>query len=300
MFDSLTNYFGPSEGRRRRQRTKTYEEEQNEKVQMEMIAQMVKAESSAKEDSREEPVQTEHRPNHAGTSGETPPVAVDTDNQKSKFFEGGHKRGKKRALEKTPEQPERPPTPTEIIQQREQEWRERQRKRREKHKRRQNELSECWNNDVMAEKESYQKFTSMIEQIFENIDDFDVLASGNADSEGLVTQDVLIDKGQLQELREEAQKLKSWNIIHKVNSEHLVTLLTILEKNVRDVIGADGEQSIIPLFNEDDEDDSSETYRELISDRILRAANASCTAMLIMTSTRMPKQVSLKYAYKLN
>lgn len=32
LFDSLTGYFDPSEGRRRRQRTKTYEEEQNEKV----------------------------------------------------------------------------------------------------------------------------------------------------------------------------------------------------------------------------------------------------------------------------
>lgn len=32
LYDSLTGYFDPTEGRRRRQRTKTYEEEQNEKV----------------------------------------------------------------------------------------------------------------------------------------------------------------------------------------------------------------------------------------------------------------------------
>uniref|UniRef100_A0A915PUN3 Nipped-B protein n=1 Tax=Setaria digitata TaxID=48799 RepID=A0A915PUN3_9BILA len=287
LFDSLTGYFDPSEGRRRRQRTRTYEEEQNEKVQMELIAQMEKTETNEKDEKGSG--KTEHRPDHVGTSKE----GSTENDERPKFFEG-HKKGRKRAREKTLEQPERPPTPTEVIQQRELEWRERQRKRREKHKRRQNESeSECWNNEVMAEKESYTKFTTIIDQIFETIDEQDFVPCANADDDGGIPQDFL-DKDQLEELRQEAQKLKSWKKINKVNPERLVKLLTILEKNIRDIIGAEGEQSLIALFNEEDEDDSSEAYREAIGDRILRAADASCTAMLIMTSTKMPKQVFIE------
>uniref|UniRef100_A0A1I8EA76 Nipped-B protein n=1 Tax=Wuchereria bancrofti TaxID=6293 RepID=A0A1I8EA76_WUCBA len=287
LFDSLTGYFDPSEGRRRRQRTKTYEEEQNEKVQMELFAQMEKVDANEKEEKGSTKI--EHRPDHAGTSKE----GSTENDDKPKFFEG-HKKGRKRVREKTVEQPERPPTPTEVIQQRELEWRERQRKRREKHKRRQNESeSECWNNEVMAEKESYIKFTTIIDQIFESIDEQDFVPSTNADDDSGIPQDFL-DKDQLEELRQEAQKLKSWKKINKVNPERLVKLLTILEKNIRDIIGAEGEQSLITLFNEEDEDDSSEAYREAIGDRIMRAADASCTAMLIMTSTKMPKQVFIE------
>uniref|UniRef100_A0A158Q833 Nipped-B protein n=1 Tax=Elaeophora elaphi TaxID=1147741 RepID=A0A158Q833_9BILA len=287
LFDSLTGYFDPTEGRRRRQRTKTYEEEQNEKVQMELFAQMEKVDANEKEEKGSTKI--DHRPDHVGTSKE----GSTENNGKPKFFEG-HKKGRKRVREKTLEQPERPPTPTEVIQQRELEWRERQRKRREKHKRRQNESeSECWNNEVMAEKESYMKFTTIIDQIFETIDEQDFVPNTNADDDCGIPQDFL-DKDQLEELRQEAQKLKSWKKINKVNPERLVKLLTILEKNIRDIIGAEGEQSLIALFNEEDEDDASEAYREAIGDRILRAADASCTAMLIMTSTKMPKQVFIE------
>ncbi|EJD74524.1 CBR-PQN-85 protein, variant [Loa loa] len=287
LFDSLTGYFDPSEGRRRRQRTKTYEEEQNEKVQMELFAQMEKVDANEREEKGFAKI--EHRPDHAGTSKE----GSTENDDKPKFFEG-HKKGRKRVREKALEQSDRPPTPTEVIQQRELEWRERQRKRREKHKRRQNESeSECWNNEVMAEKESYMKFTTIIDQIFESMDEQDFVPSTNADDDGGIPQDFL-DKDQLEELRQEAQKLKSWKKINKVNPERLVKLLTILEKNIRDIIGTEGEQSLIALFNEDDGDDSSEAYREAIGDRILRAADASCTAMLIMTSTKMPKQVFIE------
>ncbi|VDK32680.1 unnamed protein product [Anisakis simplex] len=48
LYDSLTGYFDPSEGRRRRQRTKTFEEEQHERKQLELIAQMEMAEATEK------------------------------------------------------------------------------------------------------------------------------------------------------------------------------------------------------------------------------------------------------------
>uniref|UniRef100_A0A1I7VI08 CID domain-containing protein n=1 Tax=Loa loa TaxID=7209 RepID=A0A1I7VI08_LOALO len=140
----------------------------------------------------------------------------------------------------------------------------------------------------MAEKESYMKFTTIIDQIFESMDEQDFVPSTNADDDGGIPQDFL-DKDQLEELRQEAQKIKI------VNPERLVKLLTILEKNIRDIIGTEGEQSLIALFNEDDGDDSSEAYREAIGDRILRAADASCTAMLIMTSTKMPNSQNISF-----
>ncbi|MCP9261200.1 hypothetical protein DINM_004449 [Dirofilaria immitis] len=248
LFDSLTGYFDPCEGRRRRQRTKTYEEEQNEKVQMELIAQMEKIEANEKEERGS--TKTEHRPDHAGTSNEG---SMENDD-KPRFFEG-HKRAVK------------------MIQQRELEWRERQRKRREKHKRRQNESeSEYWNNEVMAEKESYMKFTTIIDQIFETIDEQDFVPGTNPDDDGGIAQEFL-DKDQLEALRQEAQKLKSW------------------KKSIKYAVFS---SDILGIMFLDDDDDSSEAYREAIGDRIMRAADASCTAMLIMTSTKMPKQVFIE------
>ncbi|KHN78622.1 Nipped-B-like protein pqn-85 [Toxocara canis] len=253
LYDSLTGYFDPTEGRRRRQRTKTFEEEQHEKKQLELIAQMELAEASDRKidedfililliinialdiiiitvsDKQLELIaqmelaeasdrkidegqkEVEHRPGHAGPSGEE----TGEEEQKPKFFEN-NKRGRKRQRESITEQPDRPPTPTEIIQQRENEWRERQRKRQEKHKRRQNDSeSDCWNNEVMAEKESYAKFTSIIDQIFDNVEDMDIVG-GAEDEEAEIPQELLIDKHQLEELRREAQKLKSWKRINKV------------------------------------------------------------------------------------
>ncbi|KHN71834.1 Nipped-B-like protein, partial [Toxocara canis] len=76
----------------------------------------------------------------------------------------------------------------------------------------------------------------------------------------------------------------------QVHPDRLVKLLTILEKNIRDVIAIEGSQPLIPFFDDVNDDESDEAYRELVDDRILRAADASCTAMMIMTSTKMPKQ----------
>jgi hypothetical protein len=65
-----------------------------------------------------------------------------------------------------------------VIQQREVEWSERQRQRQEKHRRRQTESdADYWNNDVLAENESIMKFGNLIDQIFEQVEDMDVLQS---------------------------------------------------------------------------------------------------------------------------
>lgn len=61
-----------------------------------------------------------------------------------------------------------------------------------------------------------------------------------------IAQELLIDKNQLEELRVEAQKLKSWRKVNKVNTDRLVKLLTVLEKNIRDVLNEDG-SLLIPV-----------------------------------------------------
>jgi SpoVK/Ycf46/Vps4 family AAA+-type ATPase len=55
----------------------------------------------------------------------------------------------------------------------------------------------------------------------------------------------------LDELRREAQKLKSWGMTNKVNADRLVKLLTILEKNIRDVTQySDGAHPLVPFFDD--------------------------------------------------
>ena len=51
---------------------------------------------------------------------------------------------------------------------------------------------------------------------------------------------MLIDRAQLDELRTEAQKLRSWRKVNKIGVERLAKLLTILEKNIRDVLTEEG------------------------------------------------------------
>lgn len=102
---------------------------------------------------------------------------------------------------------------------------------------------------------------------------------------------VLTDRIQLEELRIEAQKLKAWRKINKFNTDRLIKLLTLLEKSISDVLSEDG-SLIVSYITSDVDDESDETYRELINERLIKSADASCIALTIMTAPRMPKQVN--------
>uniref|UniRef100_A0A914CW65 Nipped-B protein n=1 Tax=Acrobeloides nanus TaxID=290746 RepID=A0A914CW65_9BILA len=212
--------------------------------------------------------------------------STSTDEPEPKFFDRGSKKSRKRHRKDSDSEMNRPPTPTEVIQQREVEWSERQRQRQEKHRRRQTESdADYWNNDVLAENESIVKFGNLIDQIFEQVEDMDVLQSEEAG--------VLTDRVQLEELRIEGQKLKAWRKLNKFNTDRLIKLLTLLEKSISDVLSEDGSLIVSYITNEAD-DESDETYRELINERLVRAADAACTALTIMTAPRMPKQVLIE------
>ncbi|KAK0394945.1 hypothetical protein QR680_001025 [Steinernema hermaphroditum] len=270
LFDSLTGYFDPAGDRRRRQRVKTYSEEQQEKMEIELVAQNVAQEEAMKEKEKE--------------SGES----------KAKFFERANKKGRKRAHDEEIEERlfERESTPTEVVEQRNAEWRERQRRKAEKMRQRQlDSNSDAWNTDLMAQKDSLQRFDSIIDTILDNIEDIET--SIELDEEAEIPQELLLDRSTLEMLRLESQKLKSWKSIHKILPDRLVKLLTILERNMREVINADGSQAMyIPV--EGIEDDSEEAYRELFNEKVLRTADAACIVLLVLTSPKMPKQVFIE------
>ncbi|XP_042215621.1 nipped-B-like protein isoform X2 [Homarus americanus] len=131
----------------------------------------------------------------------------------------------------------------------------------------------------------YQRFNRAVEKIFDNTEDLDLNAE--IEEDGDVPQEYLIPKYELTDLCSESAKLKSLGAMAIVPPERLVRLLNILEKNIRD--GA----KVTPVVDEDDDDDDK-LWLELVMERILRAMDASLTAMYIMTAQNMSKRVYLE------
>lgn len=79
--------------------------------------------------------------------------------------------------------------------------------------------------------------------------------------------------------------------MHDVAVDRLVKLLTVLEKNIRDVLNEDG--SLLAAVTAECEDETDEAYREIMDERLLRSVDAACVALTIMTSTKMARQVGI-------
>ncbi|KAF8362930.1 pqn-85 [Pristionchus pacificus] len=203
--------------------------------------------------------------------------------EEGKFFE------KKRAKKKERE-PERPPTPTEVLRQREEEWREREKKRHEKRRKRMDESEDHWSNDVRAENESLTRCSTLIDNILDSID----IDATEIDDESEMPQELLIDRGLLEQLRGEVQKLKMYKKMHEVPNDRVTRLLTILERNMRDVIASEGRSAIVPITDEECGEEENELFREMIDDRLQRGADAACTALIAITANKMPKTVFLE------
>lgn len=89
----------------------------------------------------------------------------------------------------------------------------------------------------------------------------------------------------LDEIRGEAVKLKLAKKMHKIPSDRLTKLLQMLEKIMGDVLTEDG---AIILPNED------EGPKDHIENKILKAIEAGCISMIVMTSPKIPKMVLLQ------
>ncbi|EPB68083.1 HEAT repeat protein [Ancylostoma ceylanicum] len=289
LYDSLTDYFDPSDGRRQRKRTKTLEEEQADQRDLELIAQM-EAQAAASATATGE----------AGAADlNDERKAEDGSDEDRKFYEKKDRRRKKKE-----DAPERPPTPTDVIHKRDQEWSERQRRRQEKFRRRKGtESDQCWNNDVMAEHDSRARLNVILDQIFDQVEDIDMLNIArngkdedmDDDDEG-VSQELLIDRSVLDDLRNEVQKLLTWKKLTSIASERLIKLITILERNMRDVVSSDGTRLLVPIITEEDGEEDDQALKELVDERLIRGADAACTTLMIMTCHKMPKQVYIEDA----
>ncbi|XP_076249024.1 nipped-B cohesin loading factor [Calliopsis andreniformis] len=140
--------------------------------------------------------------------------------------------------------------------------------------------------EELMETNTYQRFNTTIETIFENTED--VATNAELDDDGDVPPELLIPKYQLHDLCTEAAKLKALGAMESIPADRLVRLLNILEKNIRD--GA----KVSPLADPDDDVDESRLWMQLAMERVQRAVDASLIALHIMTSSNMPKMVYLE------
>lgn len=129
-----------------------------------------------------------------------------------------------------------------VIKQRELDWNERQRQREEKYNKRNqlcrdNQQSESLDRDSVAKNESFLRFTTLIDQILEQIDEeMCTIPTSTMCLDSACESGFSIEKSVLEELRIEAQKLKAWQKLSDVPTEKLVKLLAILEKNIKEVL----------------------------------------------------------------
>lgn len=140
--------------------------------------------------------------------------------------------------------------------------------------------------EELMETNTYQRFNSTIETIFENTED--ITANADLEDDGEVLPEMLIPKYQLHDLCTEAAKLKTLGAMESIPTDKLVRLLNILEKNIRD--GA----RVSPLVDPDDDVDEGRLWMQLAMERVQRAVEASLIALHIMTSSNMPKTVYLE------
>ncbi|XP_011863105.1 PREDICTED: nipped-B-like protein [Vollenhovia emeryi] len=140
--------------------------------------------------------------------------------------------------------------------------------------------------EELMETNTYQRFNSTIETIFENTED--ITANADLEDDGEVLPEMLIPKYQLHDLCTEAAKLKTLGAMESIPTDKLVRLLNILEKNIRD--GA----RVSPLVDPDDDVDEGRLWMQLAMERVQRAVDASLIALHIMTSSNMPKTVYLE------
>ncbi|KAK2582564.1 hypothetical protein KPH14_004854 [Odynerus spinipes] len=140
--------------------------------------------------------------------------------------------------------------------------------------------------EELMETNTYQRFNSTIETIFENTED--IATNAELEEDGDVPPELLIPKYQLHDLCTEAAKLKALGAMESIPADRLVRLLNILEKNIRD--GA----RVSPLADPDDDVEESRLWMQLAMERVQRAVDASLISLHIMTSSNMPKTVYLE------
>ncbi|KAI7793696.1 putative nipped-B-like protein B-like, partial [Triplophysa rosa] len=157
-------------------------------------------------------------------------------------------------------------------------------KKKEKLKKRKNYEPKL-TQDEMMDSSTFKRFSTSVDNILENLEDVDLTSLDDDE----IPQELLLGKHQLSELSSESAKIKAMGIMHKIPSDKLVKVQSILEKNIQD--GA----KLSTLMNHgNDRDDEERLWRDLIMERVTKSADACLTALNIMNSVRMPKAVYIE------
>ncbi|CAH1393670.1 unnamed protein product [Nezara viridula] len=138
--------------------------------------------------------------------------------------------------------------------------------------------------EELMETNTYQRFNRSLEKIFEDVEDVMI----NESDEDEECCDSLIPKYHLQDLCAEAAKLKTLGAMESIPTDKTTRLLTILERNIRDG------SKVTPISDPNDGEDERKLFVELAMERVMRAVDASLTALYILTSPNMHKQVYLE------
>ncbi|XP_051765012.1 nipped-B-like protein B isoform X1 [Ctenopharyngodon idella] len=139
--------------------------------------------------------------------------------------------------------------------------------------------------DEMMDSSTFKRFSTSVDNILENLEEVDLTSLDDDE----IPEELLLGKHQLSELSSESAKIKAMGIMHKIPSDKMVKVQSILEKNIQD--GA----KLSTLMNHDnDRDDEERLWRDLIMERVTKSADACLTALNIMTSARMPKAVYIE------
>ncbi|CAH8872943.1 unnamed protein product [Trichobilharzia szidati] len=124
-----------------------------------------------------------------------------------------------------------------------------------------------------------------------NVDDHSRKPNGEdgfpyADKESLLTETV-ISAEDLAEFCRDAAKLNSVGVANQIPTGRLLNFLTLLLLNIRD--GA----NVIAVLRPEEEADAHESklWKEVAMERVMRSMNSGLTALLLMTSKDMPREV---------
>ncbi|ELU12686.1 hypothetical protein CAPTEDRAFT_160616 [Capitella teleta] len=136
----------------------------------------------------------------------------------------------------------------------------------------------------LMESPTFKRFNAAIDAILEGAEDVDLrelqLVTTEADS--------IISKSTLHELCSESAKLKTMGVMNQVKHSKLVKMLTILQFSIRDGC------KIMAAMNPDDSREEEQLWREVTIERVLAAVDAALTALYVMTSPGMPKEVYIE------
>ncbi|CAH8644983.1 unnamed protein product [Schistosoma guineensis] len=159
---------------------------------------------------------------------------------------------------------------------------------------------------VGGETGSVKRFLNKLSTVLESIEETDFLRSLGSvpnsddqlrksncddvisylDKESLSTE-TIISAEDLAEFCRDAAKLNSIGVANQIPTGQLLNFLTLLLLNIRD--GA----NVIAVLRPEEEADSHESklWKEVAMERVMRSMNSGLTALLLMTSKDMPREV---------